>query len=234
MIVCYSILYYIRSAHIYIYIYIYIYVYVYKSSRPESPCGGTESLAAEGGRGPQKNPPLLSSLSLLLLSSSLSLSLLLLSLLLLALPFVVTWVALLGNGRLKTIMWCDDFWELSNRVIVFWYTLARKQSPDERNDWQQSHHMIVVTFRWVVIKGRCSRRAVQWMGVVWYNKTAYNIMWTTTPCFHCTLLWWILNYLSKATCLIRPHLFIALFVVWRIIIICYMVRHFWKRPVLEK
>ena len=29
---------------------------------------------------------------------------------------------------------------------------------------------------------------VQWMGVVLYNKTAYNIMYTTTPCFHCTPL----------------------------------------------
>ena len=41
---------------------------------------------------------------------------------------------------------------------------------------------------WVFIEGGCSRRGVQRMGVVLYNKTAYNIMWTTTPCFHCTPL----------------------------------------------
>ena len=29
---------------------------------------------------------------------------------------------------------------------------------------------------WVFIKGGCSRRGVQWMGVVLYNKTVYNIM----------------------------------------------------------
>ena len=29
---------------------------------------------------------------------------------------------------------------------------------------------------WVFIKGGCSRRGVQWMGVVLYNKTAYNTM----------------------------------------------------------
>ena len=29
---------------------------------------------------------------------------------------------------------------------------------------------------WVFIKGGCCRRGVQWMGVVLYNKTAYNIM----------------------------------------------------------
>ena len=29
---------------------------------------------------------------------------------------------------------------------------------------------------WLFIKGGCSRRGVQWMGVVLYNKTAYNIM----------------------------------------------------------
>ena len=29
---------------------------------------------------------------------------------------------------------------------------------------------------WVFIKGGCSRRGVQWMGVVLHSKTAYNIM----------------------------------------------------------
>ena len=29
---------------------------------------------------------------------------------------------------------------------------------------------------WVFIKGGCSRRGVQWMGVISYNKTAHNIM----------------------------------------------------------
>ena len=37
-------------------------------------------------------------------------------------------------------------------------------------------------------KGGCSRRGVQWMGVALYNNTAYNLMHTTTPCFHCTPL----------------------------------------------
>ncbi len=32
------------------------------------------------------------------------------------------------------------------------------------------------TPNWIFIKGGCSRRAVQWMGVVLYSKTAYNIM----------------------------------------------------------
>ena len=30
--------------------------------------------------------------------------------------------------------------------------------------------------RWVFITGGCSGRGVQWMGVVLYNKAAYNIM----------------------------------------------------------
>ena len=34
------------------------------------------------------------------------------------------------------------------------------------------------------------------------------------------------HHLSNATCLIRPHVFYALFVVSRITIICYMIRHF--------
>ena len=41
---------------------------------------------------------------------------------------------------------------------------------------------------WVFIKGGCSRRGVQWMGVVLYNKLVYNIIQITTPCFHCTPL----------------------------------------------
>ena len=44
-------------------------------------------------------------------------------------------------------------------------------------------------------------------------------------------LWW--RYLSKATCLIRPHLFYACFDVSRIIIICYTIRHFWRSHVLD-
>ena len=46
------------------------------------------------------------------------------------------------NGRLNTIMWCDDLWQLSNQVIVFWYMLIQTQSPDKKNDLQPSHHMI--------------------------------------------------------------------------------------------
>ena len=44
----------------------------------------------------------------------------------------------------------------------------------------------VQTQEWVFIKGGCSRRGVQWMGVVLHNKIVYNIIEITTPCFHCT------------------------------------------------
>ena len=44
----------------------------------------------------------------------------------------------------------------------------------------------------------CSGRWVQWMGVATYYKTAYNIMWRTTPCFHCTPRWWILRTAPRA------------------------------------
>ena len=50
-------------------------------------------------------------------------------------------------GRLKTIMWCDGFGQFSNQVIVFWCTFTQKQSPDGKNDWRQSHHMMVSAFR---------------------------------------------------------------------------------------
>ena len=39
----------------------------------------------------------------------------------------------------------------------------------------------------------CSGRWVQWMGVVLYNKLVYDIIYISTPCFHCTPLWWILK-----------------------------------------
>ena len=41
---------------------------------------------------------------------------------------------------------------------------------------------------WVFIKGGCSRRGVQWMGVVLHNKTAFSIIQIPTPCFHCNPL----------------------------------------------
>ena len=44
------------------------------------------------------------------------------------------------------------------------------------------------TNSWVFIKGGCSRRGVQRMGVVLYNKLVCYIMSTTTPCFHCNPL----------------------------------------------
>ena len=51
------------------------------------------------------------------------------------------------DGRLKTIMWCDICWQLSNQVTVVWYTFIQMQSPDEKNDWRQPHHVIDSTFR---------------------------------------------------------------------------------------
>ena len=42
------------------------------------------------------------------------------------------------------------------------------------------------------------------------------------------------HYSSKATCLIWPHLFYALFVVSRITMNCYTIRHFWRTHALNK
>ena len=39
---------------------------------------------------------------------------------------------------------------------------------------------------WVFIKGGCSGRGVQWMGVVLCSKIVHNTIQITTPCFHCT------------------------------------------------
>ena len=41
---------------------------------------------------------------------------------------------------------------------------------------------------WVFIKGGCSRRGMQWIGVVLYSKIVYNTVQITTPCFHSTPL----------------------------------------------
>ena len=41
---------------------------------------------------------------------------------------------------------------------------------------------------WVIIKGGCSRRGVQWMGVVLHSKLVHSTMQITTPCFHYTPL----------------------------------------------
>ena len=55
--------------------------------------------------------------------------------------------------------------------------------------------------RWVFIKGGCSRRGVQRMGVVLYEKLVYIIIQITTPCFHCTPFdeYWFVWTVSKAT-----------------------------------
>ena len=41
---------------------------------------------------------------------------------------------------------------------------------------------------WAFVRGGCSRRGVQWIGVVLYSKIVYNIIQITTPCFHCSPL----------------------------------------------
>ena len=48
----------------------------------------------------------------------------------------------------------------------------------------------------------------------------------------CIHLGW--HYLSNATCLIQPHLFYACFVVSRITTLCYMIRHFRRKPALDE
>ena len=47
---------------------------------------------------------------------------------------------------------------------------------------------------WVFVTGGCSGRGVQWVGIVSYNQLVHNIIQITTPCFHCTPLWWILTW----------------------------------------
>ena len=53
-------------------------------------------------------------------------------------------------GRLTTIVWRDDFCGSFpiGRLFSFWCVLVQIQLPDEKNSWQQSHHMIDSTFRW--------------------------------------------------------------------------------------
>ena len=53
-------------------------------------------------------------------------------------------------------------------VVVNIYILMESQSTPRRTECASSI--------WVFIKGGCSRRGVQWMGVVLYNKTAYDVM----------------------------------------------------------
>ena len=69
-----------------------------------------------------------------------------------------------------------------------------------RHDYWQHQLRSERTGIWVFVKGGCSRRGVQWMGVALYNKVVYNILYTTSPCFHCTPLWWIFSIMED-----RPH-----------------------------
>ena len=42
------------------------------------------------------------------------------------------------------------------------------------------------------LQGGAVRGGVQWIGVALHDKLVDNIIEITTPCFHCTPLWWIL------------------------------------------
>ena len=73
------------------------------------------------------------------------------------------WICINVCLVLKTIIWCDDFWQYSNQLTVVLYALVQTQSPDETNAWQQSHHMIVSIFR---SETRRMRRVRGW----WFNQ----------------------------------------------------------------
>ena len=49
-----------------------------------------------------------------------------------------------------------------------------------------THPLSHLAHLWILCRGGCSRRGVQWMGVVLYSNLVYNTIQITTPCFHCT------------------------------------------------
>ena len=54
-------------------------------------------------------------------------------------------------------------------------------------NWRTSRSLVIDSLpQWVFITGGCSRRGVQWMGVVLHSKAVHNTIQITTPCFHCT------------------------------------------------
>ena len=69
------------------------------------------------------------------------------------------------RGRLTSIVWCDYVCQFSNQVIIVWYAFIRIQSPDEKHDWQQSHHMIDSVFRQM-------SRTAQWVTNRWPDTKA--------------------------------------------------------------
>ena len=108
--------------------------------------------------------------------SSLLLLLLLLALLLLLLLFIIR----------STIR---NFWR--TRVTCQTSSARQVAPPESRRTHTQRPP------QWVFITGGCSRRGVQLMGVVLYNKLVYIIIQITTSCFHCTPLWWILSHYAQ-------------------------------------
>ena len=57
--------------------------------------------------------------------------------------------------------------------MMLWYIIYNVKHQDSKVD---VNHRPETGPDWILGRGGCSGRGVQWMGVVQYSKTAYNIM----------------------------------------------------------
>ena len=82
----------------------------------------------------------------------------------------------IGRGdRILYILECKSMCVLFVVVVVCAIILPLQQDR-QRAGALQGAAKSAATYYWVFIKGGCSGRGVQWMGVALYNKTAYTIM----------------------------------------------------------
>ena len=145
--------------YIYIYIYIYMYIYIYRErERARLPCGclergpaGSEAPSSRGNRLHARYQHVRNRGFSMACSNGLSMA---------------------SSNGISLVS------SIFQRIVTFLVDIRScSQQPAQGSGRSpKSRRRISRLSSWVFIKGGCSGRGVQWMGVVLYNNTAYHII----------------------------------------------------------
>ena len=101
---------------------------------------------------------------------------------------------------------------ISLSLSIYIYSALRVHST-RRKDLSFAWSYVITCWTTLLTANLLNSRAVWDVRARGYGELRIDVGW---------------NYLSDATCLMRPHLFCACFVVSRVTMICYIIRNFWR------
>ena len=89
---------------------------------------------------------------------------------------------------IHTYIYIYRYMYLSLSLYIYIYSTCLQVAVEVVVHCREGDTLRAVGRAWILCRGGCSRRGVQWIGVVLYDKLVYNMAQITTPGFHCTPL----------------------------------------------